>query len=179
MPRSHEALGHHHKLNRHLLQRRVGPQGDRSVIIEKLDGPKGDPILDVDCNVIGTYEGVAVSGDLTDGCWARVTVTDDAGAIVSVSEHRWFSPVAPSPPPPLSWNAYEFKARFTQAERIAIRNAAKVSDALYDFQDMLDTAGASQVPIVANNAELVAGLQALVDATILTADRRNEILGSA
>lgn len=60
------------------------------MIIEKLDGPKGDPILDEAGNIVGTYQGIVVEGEPTNGDWARFTDGAD------VSEHRFFIPPPPS-----------------------------------------------------------------------------------
>lgn len=65
------------------------------MMIEKLDGPKGDAIVDAQGNVTGHYEGVVIGteADLVDGDWARFT--DQTG----VSENRWYAPVTPTPVP--------------------------------------------------------------------------------
>lgn len=65
-------------------------------MIEKLDGPKGDPIVE-DGKIIGEYLGEIVAGELADGDWVRFTDS------VGVSEHRWFAPIQaeakPAPDP--------------------------------------------------------------------------------
>ena len=52
-----------------------------------------------------------------------------------------FFPVEPPPPPPPAvdeLHKVDFLRLFTQAERIAIREAAKVNPLIADYQDMLD-----------------------------------------
>ena len=54
-----------------------------------------------------------------------------------------FFPVPPPPPPPPvvdELNKIDFLRLFTQAERIAIRTAAKTNALIADYQDMLDAA---------------------------------------
>lgn len=78
---------------------------------------------------------------------------------------------------PKSWDAYDFKLRFTQDERKAIRAAAKVNADVEDFMDLLDTAAATGTRIVADNAELIAGLNLMEDAGLIGEGRAAEILG--
>ena len=52
-----------------------------------------------------------------------------------------FFPVEPPPPPAVDeLHKVDFLRLFTQAERIAIREAAKVNPLIADYQDMLDAA---------------------------------------
>lgn len=75
-----------------------------------------------------------------------------------------------------SWGAYEFVSRFTPSERTAIRNAAKVVEALDDFMFMLDMAAKSQTRVVASDPLLVTGMEALVTGGLLTDERKTEIM---
>lgn len=79
---------------------------------------------------------------------------------------------------PPQWNEYDFRDRFTRDERKAIMAAVKVDDDIADFEAMLQAAGRAGKMIVANDPLLVVAMQALVDGTLLTADRRNAILGT-
>lgn len=79
---------------------------------------------------------------------------------------------APEPPAPRLVEPLEFLERFTQEERIAIRQAARQSDALEDWLDMLRAAKVVDL----DERRTVAGLTALVLAGLLTAARRDEIL---
>lgn len=80
-------------------------------------------------------------------------------------------PIIPAPSKILSKVAY--LKRFTQAERIAIRSAAKVSPQVNDYIEMLNAAADVvhlEDPITAE------GLQALETAGLLAAGRAAEIL---
>lgn len=74
------------------------------MIIQKLDGPKGDPVLDGSCNIIGHYQGIVVGSqaDLQNGDWARWS--DDAGNVIA--ENRWFVAPPSSPQPNTPGNPY-------------------------------------------------------------------------
>ncbi len=85
----------------------------------------------------------------------------------------------PRPPAPVpQWNALDFKRRFTVAERIAIRAAAASNGSVYDFLDLLDTAAATGTMIHANDPDVVTGLQAFQDASLIGVGRKDVILGS-
>lgn len=79
--------------------------------------------------------------------------------------------------PTRSWDAFDFKNRFTPQERIAIRTAAKVDASVEDFMDMLDTAGMTGTMIKANDALLNVALATLESAGLIGAGRKDEILG--
>ena len=51
------------------------------------------------------------------------------------------APADPPPPPPLVVSALGFKQLFTQAERIAIRQAAAQDPAIEDLLDLVNTGG--------------------------------------
>lgn len=74
-------------------------------MIEKLDGPKGDPILDGNGNISGFYKGVVIGAepDLVDGDWVRITNGKE------VSEQRWYRPEPPQPKPPALLSATGFQ----------------------------------------------------------------------
>lgn len=65
-----------------------------------------------------------------------------------------------------------FKRRLTQPERIGIRQAAKVSDEVYDFMDLLDTSKFIDL----DDPLTQYGLQQLEAAGLLAAGRAAEIL---
>lgn len=76
------------------------------------------------------------------------------------------------------WSPLEFLERFTQAERIAVRQvAAGTSEAALQLADWLDLLRAS-MSVVAEDPRTLAGMQALVDAGLISAARRDEILGA-
>ena len=68
-----------------------------------------------------------------------------------------------------------FKKRMTTAERIAVRAAASVNDAIYDFMDMLSDA----TYVDLDDPETVAGVAALEGAGLLGNGRASEILTGA
>lgn len=85
-------------------------------------------------------------------------------------------PARPEPQPELrarrTATPLAFLERFTQQERIAVRRAARADDALEDWLDMLRAA--QEVDL--DDRRTQAGMQALVDARLLTARRRDEVL---
>lgn len=77
---------------------------------------------------------------------------------------------------PKSWDAYDFKLRFTADERKAIRTAAKTSADVEDFLDMLDTAAATGTRIKSDDALLNAGLQMMEFAGLIGENRAAAIV---
>jgi hypothetical protein len=81
------------------------------------------------------------------------------------------------PDPPKLVDAFEFKSRFTPAERAAIRTAAVTDAGLFDFVDMLDSAIQARVAIsteTGSKAELV--VQALIAAGTIHPNRKVALL---
>lgn len=79
---------------------------------------------------------------------------------------------------PRSWDAYDFKLRFTADERKAIRTAAKANADVEDFLDMLDTAAATGTRIKSDDALLNAGLQMMESAGLIGEGRAAEIVSA-
>jgi len=75
-----------------------------------------------------------------------------------------------------AWDAYDFKLRFTTAERMAIRARAKTDPVAEDFMDMLDTAAATNTSIFSTDALVNAGLQYLESEGVLGEGRAAEIV---
>jgi len=73
-------------------------------------------------------------------------------------------------------DALDFTRRFTTAERIAIRTAAKSSVAIEDFLKLLDIAAASGRMIHMGDPDVVAGVNAYEQAGLIAAGRAAEIL---
>jgi len=79
---------------------------------------------------------------------ADVSLADLSAAVPEAAPElgyagQGFFPVEPDPPPPPvvdELNKIDFLRLFTQAERIAIREAAKVNPLISDYQHMLDAA---------------------------------------
>jgi hypothetical protein len=83
----------------------------------------------------------------------------------------------PAPPTPKSVSAFDFKARFTSAERVAIRTAAQSSGALFDFVDMLDSAIQANKVISTEDGSLAQqGVDALISAGAVDSNRRTALL---
>jgi hypothetical protein len=68
----------------------------------------------------------------------------------------------------------KFKLRLTQAERIAIRNAAKSNATVFDFQDLLDSGSHADLA----DPVLVSGLKAMEQAGLLAEGRALEVLSA-
>lgn len=113
-------------------------------------------------------------GALPTGFKADASHTWNGSAFVATD---WEPEVIEPPIPEQSWTELEFRRRFTQAERIAIAVAKTQSADLADFEELLQCAGRSGAHILNTDPDLQSGLQALVDATILTAERKRAILG--
>lgn len=79
---------------------------------------------------------------------------------------------APTPARPRLVTSYAFKMRMTQAERIAARDVAKTDPVVFDFLDLLDTKNGG---VNLDGLPLIAGLNALVAAGSLAADRPAQI----
>jgi hypothetical protein len=79
--------------------------------------------------------------------------------------------------PAQSWDAYDFKLRFTADERKAIRTASKTSPDVEDFLDLLDTAAATGTRIKSDDVVLNAGLEMMETAGLLGQGRAAEIAG--
>ena len=105
------------------------------------------------------------------------------GAWVACPDHigpGWTTPdggatfAAPAPQPVAKViSKVQYLKRFTQAERIAIREAAKTSAVVNDYVQLLDAA--SDVDLA--DPDTVAGVQQLEAAGLLAAGRAAEILG--
>ena len=125
---------------------------------------------------------------IQNGVVAELTDTDPAGRFVA--ELTWVTapaevaagwtydgatfhpPAAPAPPAQTQLTPLEFMARFTQAESAAIAGAALGNAALFLW--FLQAMGASYVDLT--DARTKTGLDALVAAGLLTADREAAIL---
>ena len=80
---------------------------------------------------------------LSDECLADLSASVPQAAQELGYAGQGFFPVPPPPPPPPvvdELNKIDFLRLFTQAERIAIREAAAVNPLISDYQHMLDAA---------------------------------------
>ncbi len=128
--------------------------------------------------------GVAAAPELAPnkGAWIEVAETDppahgagetaspDIALVEGVPTRIWTVAANPAP----RWTPLEFIERFTGAEQLAIVTAAQGNPALRLFYDKL----MASLDVTADEPRVVAGMQALVDAGLITAERRAEILGA-
>jgi hypothetical protein len=83
-----------------------------------------------------------------------------------------FTPEPPPPPPVDELHKVDFLRLFTQAERIAIRQAAKVNPIVEDYQAMLDAATVIRL----SDADIQEGIPDLEDAMLIGPGRAAQIL---
>jgi len=83
-----------------------------------------------------------------------------------------FTPEPPPPPPVDELHKVDFMRLFTQAERIAIRQAAKVNPIVEDYQAMLDAATIIRL----SDADIQEGIPDLEDAGLIGPGRAAQIL---
>ena len=80
---------------------------------------------------------------LSDACLADLSASvPEAAQELGYAGQGFFpvTPPSPEPPPVDDLHKIDFLRLFTQAERIAIRTAAKTNALIADYQDMLDAA---------------------------------------
>lgn len=87
-------------------------------------------------------------------------------------DHRDFLDDTPVVPSTYVWTKLEYLRRFTQAERIAIRDAAKVVPELFDYMELLALAE----EIRSDDPDIAAALAMLEGAGLIAAGRAQEIL---
>jgi len=78
-----------------------------------------------------------------------------------------------APPKPITWTAYQFLLRFTEAELTGIKQDAATDPVTWRF---LTLATAAQ-EIINNDPTTIAGMDYLVSKNLITAQRKQEILG--
>lgn len=66
----------------------------------------------------------------------------------------------------------KFKLRFTQDERVLIRETAKTNPVVFDFQDLLDSGSHADLEDIV----LITGLNAMEQLALIAEGRANEIL---
>ena len=82
------------------------------------------------------------------------------------------SPQPPEPPPPKQFTSLEFLDLFTEAEQLAVAGAAMTSAAVKLWYDKMLAAGF----VTISDPRTEAGLNALVSADLLTAERKAAIV---
>lgn len=112
---------------------------------------------------------------LSDACLADLSASvPDAAEELGYAGQGFFpvTPPPPEPPPVDELNKIDFLRLFTQAERITIRQAAKVNPQVEDYQDMLNQA----VIVRLSDPDIQTGIPALEAAGILAPGRAAQIL---
>jgi len=112
---------------------------------------------------------------LSDASLADLTAALGVAAGELGFDGQGFFPVTPEPPapPPVDeLHKVDFLRLFTQAERIAIRQAAKVNPIVEDYQAMLDAATVIRL----SDADIQEGIPDLEDAMLIGPGRAAQIL---
>lgn len=112
---------------------------------------------------------------LSDACLADLSASvPDAAEELGYAGQGFFpvTPPPPEPPPVDELNKIDFLRLFTQAERITIRQAAKVNPQVEDYQDMLNQA----VIVRLSDPDIQTGIPTLEAAGILAPGRAAQIL---
>lgn len=87
-------------------------------------------------------------------------------------QYGTYSPEPLPEPVDMRLTKQKFKLRFTQDERVAIREAAKTDPVVFDFQDLLDSGSHADL----KDPVLIAGLNAMEQLSLIAEGRANEIL---
>ena len=112
---------------------------------------------------------------LSDACLADLSAALGVAAGELGFDGQGFFPFTPEPhpPPPVDeLHKVDFLRLFTQAERIAIRAAAKVNPIVEDYQAMLDAATVIRL----SDADIQEGIPDLEDAMLIGPGRAAQIL---
>lgn len=112
---------------------------------------------------------------LSDACLANLSACVPEAAQELGYAGQGFFPVEPPPPPPPvvdELNKIDFLRLFTQAERIAIRTAAKTNALIADYQDMLDAAAVVRL----SDPDIQTGVPLLEFGTLIGVGRAAQIL---
>ena len=112
---------------------------------------------------------------LSDACLADLSAALGVAADETGYAGQGFFPFTPEPPPPPpvdELHKVDFLRLFTQAERIAIRQAAKVNPVVEDYQAILDAATIIRL----SDADIQEGIPELEDAGLLAPGRAAQIL---
>ena len=111
---------------------------------------------------------------LSDACLADLSaaVPDAANELGYVNQGFFPVPPVPPPPPPRQLEKVDFARLFTQAERIAIDEAAKINPIVRDYDRMLNLAPV----VVLDDPDIQAGVPLLEAAGLLGPGRAAKIL---
>jgi hypothetical protein len=112
---------------------------------------------------------------LSDACLADLSAALGVAADETGYAGQGFFPFTPPPPPPPpvdELHKVDFLRLFTQAERIAIRQAAKSNPVVEDYQAILDAATIIRL----SDPDIQEGIPELEDAGLLAPGRAAQIL---
>jgi hypothetical protein len=112
---------------------------------------------------------------LSDACLADLTAAVPEAAAELGFDGQGFFPYTPPPPPPApvdELHKVDFLRLFTQAERIAIRQAAKLNPVVEDYQAILDAATIIRL----SDEDIQDGIPELEDAGLIGPGRAAQIL---
>lgn len=111
---------------------------------------------------------------LSDACLADLSASvPDAASELGYANQGFFPvPPVPPPPPPRQLEKVDFARLFTQAERIAIDEAAKINPIVRDYDRMLNLAPV----VVLDDPDIQAGVPLLEAAGLLGPGRAAKIL---
>ena len=108
--------------------------------------------------------------------WVNGLPTDVGQRFRFMTAGGWqYGTYAPEPAPEvvdMRITKQKFKLRFTQDERVLIRETAKTNPVVFDFQDLLDSGSHADLEDIV----LITGLNAMEQLSLIAEGRANEIL---
>lgn len=108
--------------------------------------------------------------------WVNGLPTDVGQRFRFMTAGGWqYGTYAPEPAPEvvdMRITKQKFKLRFTQDERVLIRETAKTNPVVFDFQDLLDSGSHADLEDIV----LITGLNAMEQLALIAEGRANEIL---
>lgn len=108
--------------------------------------------------------------------WVNGLPTDVGQRFRFMTAGGWqYGTYAPEPAPEvvdMRITKQKFKLRFTQDERVLIRETAKTNPVVFDFQDLLDSGSHADLEDIV----LITGLNAMEQFSLIAEGRANEIL---
>ena len=107
--------------------------------------------------------------------WVKVGAVQSGNTWVNPPELHGAPEPAPAPPAERKVSPVEFKLLFTPQERVAIRAARETDPVIDDFFDILDDPRLTSVTLTGTSTRSM--VDYLVSKQLLTASRRDEILG--
>lgn len=112
----------------------------------------------------------------TNGKWREGLPTEQGQRFRHMTPDGWqYGTYAPESTPEvvdMRMTKQKFKLRFTQDERVLIRETAKTNPVVFDFQDLLDSGSHADL----KDPVLITGLNAMEQLELIAQGRANEIL---